>query len=81
MITRQALNDSSKTNVWTLDIKTAKTLVKKIKATKGSWEYLNIVTPIRLAIKSQKTEVNVYTEGLATGQFATKLANTVGYIY
>ena len=81
MITRQTSNDSSISSIWTLDIETAQKLVKSLKVTKGSWEYLNIITPIRSAIKAKKTEVNVYTEGLATGKFATKLANTVGYIY
>lgn len=40
MITRQTSNDSSKTSRWTLDIETAQKLVKSLKVTKGSWEYL-----------------------------------------
>ena len=78
MLNRQTSNDSS---IWTLDIETAKALVKSLKVTKGSWEYSNIIYPIKSAIKAKQLQVNIYTEGLATGQFATKLANTVGYIY
>jgi hypothetical protein len=80
MITRQT-DDSSKTSIWTLDIETAQKLVKSLKVTKGSWEYSNIIYPIKSAIKAKQLQVNIYTEGYATGQFATRLANTVGYIY
>ena len=81
MITRQALNDTEKTNIWTLDIETAKKLVKALKVTKSSWEYSNIIYPIKSAIKAKQSEVKIHTEGLTTGKFATKLANTVGYQY
>jgi hypothetical protein len=80
MITRQT-DDSSKTSIWTLDIETAQKLVKSLKVTKGSWEYSNIIYPIKSAIKAKQQWVNIYTEGYATGQFATRLANAVGYIY
>jgi hypothetical protein len=82
VIIRETSYDSSISTMWTLDIETAKALVKSLKTTsKGSWEYSNIIYPIESAIKAEQLQVNIYTEGNGTGQFATMLANTVGYIY
>jgi hypothetical protein len=68
------------TTQWTIDNETAKKIAKGMKSSKGSWEYANIVYPIRSALRKNET-VLVYTEGFATGEFATKLANLVGYQY
>jgi hypothetical protein len=64
---------------WTIDTTAAKTIVKAMKVTKGSWEYANVIYPLAQAIKSGSEVATFYTEGLATGQIANKLYSILGY--
>lgn len=66
----QAFGSATETR-WTLDIATAKALVKQLKhVSKGSYEYQVVVLPIRQAIRLARTEVNLYSTGFGNSAVA-----------
>lgn len=76
----QAVGGATETR-FTLDIDTAKSLVKNLKhLSKGSYEYRVVVQPIRQAIRAKQSEVNLYTAGFGTSAIARILdENDIAY--
>lgn len=76
----QALGGATETR-FTLDIDTAKSLVKNLKhISKGSYEYRVAVLPIRQAIRAKQSKVHLYTAGFGTSAIARILdENEIAY--
>ena len=73
-------DESTKTTKWMPNVETAKAILKSLKVSSGSWEYSNIVYPLRQQLKDGDL-LSFYTEGQSTGKVATMLANRIGYDY
>lgn len=64
---------------WTLQIEDGKKIVKQLKEiSKGSYEYIFWVKPIRQAIRAKQTEVTIKTGGFATSKFQAVLEVVAG---
>lgn len=68
--------------VWCVTPESAKKTLKTLKGiSKGSWEYANVVYPLRKAVKANQ-DATLLTEGMGTtAQLARIFHNAVGYTY
>lgn len=64
---------------WNVDADTARKIIKGLKVTRGSWEYVNVICPLTQAIKIGSEVAVFYTEGMTTGSIANKLYGILGY--
>lgn len=63
----------------TIDAESAKLLAKTLKnVSKGSWDYLNIVKPIRSQVRTKERVITLYTEGYGISDIAQKLSSLFG---
>lgn len=64
---------------WTLKTEDGKKVIKHFKdVSKGSYEYIFWVKPIRQAVRAKQTEVTIRTGGFATSQFQAVLEEVAG---
>lgn len=64
---------------WTLRIEDAKKIVKHLKdSSKGSFEYIFWVKPIRQAVRKKETEITIKTGGFTTSKFQQVLEEVAG---
>lgn len=64
---------------YTLKIEDAKKIVKHLKdSSKGSFEYIFWVKPIRQAVRKKETEITIKTGGFTTSKFFQVLCDVAG---
>lgn len=85
MITKEsAINGYSNDIKWTVDIETAKTIrkyINKNKPSKGSWIYINIVTPVNVAVRRKLDNATFYSSSFSNCEVAKILHEATGYTY
>lgn len=62
---KQAINSND--IQWAVDVNTAKEVIKKYSKSfsKGSWEYFNIIRPLRTQLRQKKEEIYLYSSGFS----------------